>query len=85
MARAALGLSINDLSQLTGLHRNTLRSVEQNGTQIRGSTAVLLQTIFEERGVEFIPLDELEGELEGKIGVRISASGVNPSGDLFGQ
>lgn len=51
MARAALNLSIADVSKETGLHRNTLQNVERGeGSQ---TTLTLLRLFYGEKGVVF--------------------------------
>lgn len=53
MARAALNWTMEDISKRTGLHRNTLASVEKDGAPTRESTLKLLQSCFEGEGIAF--------------------------------
>ncbi|MGH1372964.1 MAG: helix-turn-helix domain-containing protein [Cellvibrionaceae bacterium] len=53
MARAALQWSMTDISKRTGIHRNTLASIEKNTESARESTLKHLQACFEESGVSF--------------------------------
>jgi len=52
MARAALGWSLPDLAQRTGLHANTLAKFE-NGNDAKRSTMEKLLMAFMREGVEF--------------------------------
>jgi transcriptional regulator with XRE-family HTH domain len=52
MARAALGWSLPDLADKTGLHVNTLAKFE-GGTDARRSTLEKLWNAFAKEGVEF--------------------------------
>lgn len=52
MARAALGWSLPDLAQRTGLHANTLAKFE-NGNDAKRSTMEKLLSAFVREGVEF--------------------------------
>ncbi len=53
MARAALNCTMVDISERTGLHRNTLANVEQDDAATRKSTLKLLESVFEEAGIRF--------------------------------
>lgn len=53
VARAMLNMSMTQLHNASGLHRNTLSNVEKEGAEIRPATANLLQKIFEENGIKF--------------------------------
>lgn len=53
MARAALGLSLSKLSELSGVSGNTINRFE-NGKDSYSSTAAKLKTTFEENGIVFI-------------------------------
>ena len=68
MAKAALRLSNPDLSELTGLHRNTLNKVDVG----KGSTSTLklLRMTFENAGIIFI------AENGGGAGVRLAKPGI---------
>lgn len=73
MAKAALNLKNPELSELTGIHRNTLNKVD-NG---EGSQATMnhLRLAFEQRGVIFLA----DGETTtGGPGVRLV--GTSPEG-----
>lgn len=63
MARVALGLSIQDLAQRTGIAVNTIGRIE-NGADARASTLRKIQQTLEDAGIEFIP------ENGGGVGVR---------------
>lgn len=63
MAKAALGLSNPQLSEMTGLHRNTLNKADQG--KATSATWALLRLTFEQQGIEFIP------ENGGGAGVRL--------------
>jgi transcriptional regulator with XRE-family HTH domain len=52
-ARALLGWTVRDLSDKTGVHRNTISGLEA-GTPPRASTAFALRHALEEGGVIFI-------------------------------
>jgi transcriptional regulator with XRE-family HTH domain len=54
MARAALGWSIRDLSQKTGVSERTIKRLEQGGTTYT-STLSKIQRALEAEGLEFIP------------------------------
>ncbi|MGD1926351.1 MAG: helix-turn-helix domain-containing protein [Paracoccaceae bacterium] len=64
MAKAALGLSNPDVSQATGLNRNTIQRAESGGS-VNRSTMITLRRFFEGEGVQFIP------ENGGGAGVRL--------------
>jgi transcriptional regulator with XRE-family HTH domain len=53
MARAALNWTMADISERTGLHRNTLANVEQDGATTRKSTLNLLESVFKDAGISF--------------------------------
>ena len=61
MAKAALKLSNPQISESTGLHRNTLNGVDSG----RGSESTLkyLRAFFESNGIEFI------NKSDGRVGV----------------
>ena len=63
MAKAALGLSNPQVSELTGLHRNTLNKLDR-GDATQGTLA-LVRHALEAAGVEFI------AENGGGPGVRL--------------
>lgn len=52
MAKAALGLSNPELSELTGLHRNTLNKLDKG--EGKASTIQLVKLTLENAGVQFI-------------------------------
>ena len=68
MARAAIGLSINDLSQLAGVRAMTVSSFERGGN-CYASTIDKLRTALEEKGVMFFA-DGL-ADFSGKVGVAV--------------
>ena len=53
MARSGLDLTAIELCNITGLHRNTLINLEK-GNKGRKSTLMLLITMLEKEGVEFV-------------------------------
>jgi transcriptional regulator with XRE-family HTH domain len=67
MARAALTLSISELSEATGIRPNTISEFER-GADSRRSTVDRLQVALEARGALFLPADE-----GGGPGVRLKA------------
>jgi transcriptional regulator with XRE-family HTH domain len=54
-ARALLDWSTADLAKLTGLTVNGINKIERSHTQPHVSTAALIQKIFEDTGIEFLP------------------------------
>ena len=72
-ARALLGLSQGDLSELAGVGIATVKRIEI-ATQISGAARTLwkLQTALETAGIEFISADESKGS-----GVRLKLARAN--------
>jgi len=54
MARAALNWSVRDLSEATGLHRNTITNFEVGRYLGDRATLMLIETTLTQAGVEFI-------------------------------
>jgi len=52
MAKAALGLSNPELSELTGLHRNTLNKLDKG--EGKASTIQLVKLTLENSGIQFL-------------------------------
>jgi DNA-binding Xre family transcriptional regulator len=73
MAKAALGLSNPELSEKTGLHRNTLNKLDQGSG--KDSTVQLVRLTLEASGVQFLS----EGEVAAGLGVAIKGSA--PAGE----
>lgn len=65
MAKAALGLSNPDLSEATGLHRNTLNKVDRGDG--KASTVQLVRLTLEKRGIQFLE----NGQVSAGPGVAI--------------
>ena len=64
LGRTALGISVRDLAQKTGVTANTISRFE-NGSDALGSTIQKLQDYLEKAGIEFIPANG------GGVGVRL--------------
>jgi len=54
MARAALGLGVRDLADMTGITANTISRIE-NGADAKQSTINAIRQALESAGVIFIP------------------------------
>lgn len=65
MARAALDWTVRDLAKATGLHRNTINSIEVGRHIGDADTLQLIEKVLYAAGVEFIP------ENGGGPGVRL--------------
>ena len=65
MARAALGWTVRDLADATGLHRNTINNVETGRYRGDLSTLQTIEKTLVAAGIEFIP------ENGGGPGVRL--------------
>ncbi|MBI1198695.1 MAG: helix-turn-helix domain-containing protein [Phenylobacterium sp.] len=59
LARAALGLSLRDLGAATGLAPNTITRFELGRGGVHAANLSRLQDVFEQRGVVFLPADEV--------------------------
>lgn len=59
LARAALNLSLRDLAEASGLARNTITRVEFGQRAVHAANLARLQDVFEQRGVVFLPADEV--------------------------
>ncbi|WP_421937622.1 helix-turn-helix domain-containing protein [Phenylobacterium sp.] len=59
LARAALSLSLRDLAAVTGLSRNTITRFELGQGAVHAANLARLQDVFEQRGVVFLPADEV--------------------------
>jgi transcriptional regulator with XRE-family HTH domain len=66
MARAALNLTVRDLAEATGLHRNTVTNLEIGRYAGDPQTLTIIQQVLRRAGIEFID------ENGGGPGVRIS-------------
>ena len=68
MARAALGLSLQDLAVSAGLSEKTIRRLEANGQSANASmkTVNAIKNTLEAAGIEFI------GTPDDRPGIRIS-------------
>lgn len=66
MARAALNVSVRELSELTGVAESTIHRFETNRGGMQTGTLAKLQAVLEERGVLFIYPDT-----NGGAGVRL--------------
>jgi predicted transcriptional regulator len=60
-ARAMVGLTLDNVREMTGLSKGALSALETGKSDPRLSTVERLQRLFEELGVEFLP----EGETFG--------------------
>ena len=69
MAKAAIGVSNPRMSEMTGLHRNTLNKADKG--EATNATWALLRLTFEKQGVVFVD------ENGGPAGVRFES--LNPS------
>lgn len=65
MARAALGWTVRDLAEATGLHRNTITNIEVGRYAGEPETLDLIRRVFSREGVIFIE------ENGGGAGVRL--------------
>jgi transcriptional regulator with XRE-family HTH domain len=54
MARAALNLTVRDLADASGLHRNTISNLEVGRYAGDAQTLKILEEILRKAGVEFI-------------------------------
>ena len=54
MARAALGLRVRELAEMTGITANTISRIE-NGSDAKQSTITAIRQALESAGVIFIP------------------------------
>ena len=68
MARAALGLSLQDLAESAGLSEKTIRRIEANGKGASASVKTIdaIKTALEAAGIEFI------GTPDDRPGIRIN-------------
>jgi DNA-binding Xre family transcriptional regulator len=76
MAKAALGLSNPELSEMTGLHRNTLNKLDKG--EGKASTIQHVRLALEANGVQFLE----EGQVAAGRGV---AMGESQSRDNSGE
>ncbi|WP_439922626.1 helix-turn-helix transcriptional regulator [Nitrobacter sp. JJSN] len=65
MARAALGWTVRDLAEATGLHRNTITNIEVGRYAGEPETLDLIRRVLSRGGVIFID------ENGGGVGVRL--------------
>ena len=54
MARAALGWTVRDLAEKTGLHRNTISNIEVGKYAGDAASLAAIETTLRRSGVEFI-------------------------------
>lgn len=54
MARAALGLGVRELAEMTGITANTISRIE-NGSDAKQSTITAIRQALEAAGIIFIP------------------------------
>ena len=54
MARAALGWTVRDLAEATGLHRNTVNNIEVGRFAGDAATLAAIEKAMRHAGVEFI-------------------------------
>jgi len=59
LARVALSLSLRDLADETGLSRNTITRFELGRGGVHAANLARLRDVFEQRGVVFLPADEV--------------------------
>ena len=71
MARAALNLTVRDLAEATGLHRNTINNIEVGRYAGDPKTLEIIEHTLRTAGVEFID------ENGGGPGVRLSMPAKN--------
>jgi DNA-binding XRE family transcriptional regulator len=64
MARVALGWGTRDLAKSAGVSPDTVARLER-GERLRDSTMIVIKSVFEKAGIEFIP------ENGGGVGVRL--------------
>lgn len=64
MARAALGLTVKQLAELSGVSHDTINRLE-SGEELKERTVAAIRAALEAAGVEFIP------ENGGGAGVRL--------------
>lgn len=81
MARAALGLGVRDLAEMSGITANTISRIE-NGSDAKQSTIDTLRKCLEAAGITFI--EDRSTSAAGGPGVRLSAP-VSPSIDVNSQ
>lgn len=65
MARAALGWTVRDLAEATGLHRNTITNIEVGRYSGEPETLNIIQKVLTREGIIFIE------ENGGGVGVRL--------------
>lgn len=71
MARAGVGMSINDLGKAAGVRAATVSNFESGGDAY-ASTIAKLQSALEARGAVFV--GDAEASLAGGAGVRIATA-----------
>ena len=74
MARAALDLTVRELADATGLHRNTITNIEMEHYAGDRKTLEIIETFLTRAGVEFIE------ENGGGPGVRLRKRARRTSG-----
>ena len=70
LARAALNLSLRELAETTGLSPNTINRFELGRGAVHAANLWRLQDVFEQRGVVFLPADEV-GEATVRLGRKL--------------
>lgn len=58
LARTALGLSLRDLGDATGLAPNTITRIELGRGGVHAANLARLRDVLERRGILFLPADE---------------------------
>lgn len=58
LARTALGMTLRDLSEATGLAPNTITRIELGRGGIHAANLARLRDVLERRGIVFLPGDE---------------------------
>lgn len=66
MARAALGWSLSDLSEASGIGRATIARFE-NGSEVREEKVAQLRAAFEAKRVRFIDSGKFAGAVYGVL------------------
>ncbi len=66
-ARAALGLTLDDVAEATGLHRNSVHSLEKKKHWIGGEVRDRVSAVLESQGIRFV-------EFDGEAAVAMSLS-----------
>lgn len=70
LARTALGMTLRDLGEATGLAPNTITRIELGRGGIHAANLARLRDVLERRGVMFLPADE-----SGEATIRLRRGG----------